>query len=1627
MFGLVSAIGNVVETYRAESALYKNPLLMAGAVIAVYVALAALLAVITFISSIRYEIRVGLLLFIFYILGTIGLFLSSFSGDGRIFLFVFVILAAIFFEVRYSLLSLAFILLTLAVVGWLQITGVVVVTAERQVNSTDLGSWLSGGIVFTALSIITLVSITYLLQALGKSLGESHESLYREQRLSHMLRTISNINQLIVREQDRGKLLSEACGHLVSGRGYAFAWIGLLNADGITLNLAASAGETLVSESYTIRLDQKEAALSCPSIAIHSRKYFKMDASSENNPCASCPLRVTDLKYSAIALPLLRDEHVFGVLVVDDVQPAGVFDNEEIQLLQELADDLAYALGNLEANNQLQTYARHQALLNEITQTALGTPNLESMLQKFIEGLEKALNADGYYIALWDEEKQTPVQFVGSDALKVALSVDPILTPDDKIFSRSILDAGRVLAIEDILNTPYVSPHVATVFPARSALGLPLIANNKKLGALVFGFREVHQFTPDELEFGEQASRQIALSIMKARLDADTHTKAVELGRLYAAAQDMAASTLLDPSALLAKLARHMTEALQSTSANIMSANLVDGTMQVVAEYWSDEASPAEVHSDLGNTYQNSEYATIINAMVAGEALIMHSDDTVMTPIECEQFAVYGIKSMMFIPIMSHGQLFGNIEIWESRRRREFNRSEIRLALTMAGHAASIIETSSLFAITRQRESELGALLTVERAVSSSLQLSDVLKQAATTLARLLRVDYCSLFDYLPDQNGIVTTAIFSDDGDVSKPGDLGRYFSLKDYPATLQVLESGQSMVVRVDDPKADPAEVRQLRRDNMIMSLLIPLRLRGRSLGLAELFSSDPLRNFKPEEVQFAGALADQVAVAIENGRLYERLEQRESYFRALFENSAEGVAVVDTKGSFTYITSTEENILGYDHRDILGMNFLEVVHPDDAARVYAFFEKCLQEPNQLIVIEYRALHADQSWRHLEVSLKNLFAFPSVRGIVANFRDITVRKQAEQALKESQSRMEAIISTAINGIITINSEQQIVLFNPSAERIFGCSVSEAIGQRLEKFIPQRYRHSHEDHIRRYAETNISNRYKGLLDSLSGLRSNGDEFPMEAFISQSEVDGQKFFTVIFQDITERMKTENALKASEIKFRALAENIPSTVYMCKNDARYTFLYLNDSVEELTGYSKKAFLEEGLSFYDLYHPDDLKNIPPASGMEMTDQNKFHITYRIRHKSGEWRWVDEWGTDVMDGEGEIQYSEGVLIDITERKRTEEDLRRHAHELETLALSSFALRAAQNVTEMIPILARQALQMVGGDYGAVFLLDPERGDFVLRGWYSANGAPESFVSEKTTLRHRLGEGITGYVAETGEIYLTEDIQQDPHVLILEEEQERLKNLRGGVSLPLRAQEKVIGVLHIRTVKRRIFTETDIRLLIALVENAGNAIHRAMLFEQTLQHANELTQAYDNTLAGWARALELRDEVTEGHTRRVTELTIRLARALGIPESEIIHIRRGALLHDIGKMGIPDSILHKPGAFTVHERIIMEQHTHYAYDMLSPISFLQAALDIPLCHHEHWDGNGYPRKLKGEQIPLPARIFTVIDVWDALTSDRPYRAAWTYEKTREYILERAGKQFDPRVVEAFFSLEFE
>jgi HD-GYP domain-containing protein (c-di-GMP phosphodiesterase class II) len=203
--------------------------------------------------------------------------------------------------------------------------------------------------------------------------------------------------------------------------------------------------------------------------------------------------------------------------------------------------------------------------------------------------------------------------------------------------------------------------------------------------------------------------------------------------------------------------------------------------------------------------------------------------------------------------------------------------------------------------------------------------------------------------------------------------------------------------------------------------------------------------------------------------------------------------------------------------------------------------------------------------------------------------------------------------------------------------------------------------------------------------------------------------------------------------------------------------------------------------------------------------------------------------------------------------------------------------------------------------------------------------------------------------------------------------------------------------------------------------------AIDNAELFNNLQQSNTELVQAYDATIEGWAKALELRDMETEGHSRRVVTLTLDLSRKMGISRDLLTHIRRGALLHDIGKMGIPDAILQKPGKLTDEEWVIMRRHPMLAFDWLSSIDYLRPALDIPYYHHEKWDGSGYPRGLKGEEIPLAARIFAIIDVYDALSSDRPYRKAWPEEKIIDYLKEESGKHFDPKVVETFLVLNLQ
>ena len=367
---------------------------------------------------------------------------------------------------------------------------------------------------------------------------------------------------------------------------------------------------------------------------------------------------------------------------------------------------------------------------------------------------------------------------------------------------------------------------------------------------------------------------------------------------------------------------------------------------------------------------------------------------------------------------------------------------------------------------------------------------------------------------------------------------------------------------------------------------------------------------------------------------------------------------------------------------------------------------------------------------------------------------------------------------------------------------------------------------------------------------------------------------------------------------------------------------------------------------------------------------------------------------------------------------RMRLHEQTELHVRRLSSLRTVDMTITASLDLRITLDILLEQVINQLQVEAADVLLFNEHIQSLEFSAGRGLHG--KGLIHS----RQRLDEGYAGRVVNERRIINVPDLNTADGGL----SGNLLLKKEGFISYcgaPLIAKGKVKGVLEL--FHRTPFSPDRewLEFLETLAGQAAIAIEDMQLF-YNLQRSNaELIIAYDTTIVGWSRALELRDRETEGHARRVSEMTLELARAMqAFNEEYLVHVWRGALLHDIGKMGIPDKILFKSNALTDLEWVIMQQHPTYAYDMLSPIAYLRPALEIPYCHHEKWDGTGYPRGLKGEQIPFEARIFAVVDVWDALTSIRPYREAWTPEKTRAYITAQSGTHFDPKVVDAFLKL---
>ncbi len=504
-------------------------------------------------------------------------------------------------------------------------------------------------------------------------------------------------------------------------------------------------------------------------------------------------------------------------------------------------------------------------------------------------------------------------------------------------------------------------------------------------------------------------------------------------------------------------------------------------------------------------------------------------------------------------------------------------------------------------------------------------------------------------------------------------------------------------------------------------------------------------------------------------------------------------------------------------------------------------------------------------------------------------------------------------------------------------------------------------------------------------------------------------------YFVVKREFTSREQSQAALSHSEEKYRVLMRHANDGIVIADAETG-SILDVNQKIEELTG--RLAINLIGKNIADL-HPDRERERCRKLFQEAVDQEStIRGDLCVLHRDDEDIDIPvEISANIVEinGKNVIQC---IFRDITRRKKAEEQAHYRLDRLSALHAIDLIISSSLDLHETLREFLDLVITQLHVDAADVLLLNPHTQMLecaAMQGFHKA-GIQHA--------RLRLGEGIAGRAAlehhSIGIPNLRNRANGYMRAPILEGE-----DFIGYYVVPLVAKGRVTGVLEILHRSPLIFDEEGKGFLEALAAQAAIAIDNATLFRDLQRSNTGLVLAYDTTIEGWARALELRDQETQGHTLRAAEMTLRIARAMGVSEEELVHMRRGAMLHDIGKMSIPDSILLKTGPLTEKEWAIMRRHPVYAFDLLSPIAYLRPALDIPYCHHERWDGTGYPRGLKGEQIPLAARIFALADTWDALFSERRYHPAWPEHRVREHIRSLAGTQLDPKIVEVYLGME--
>jgi PAS domain S-box-containing protein/putative nucleotidyltransferase with HDIG domain len=634
---------------------------------------------------------------------------------------------------------------------------------------------------------------------------------------------------------------------------------------------------------------------------------------------------------------------------------------------------------------------------------------------------------------------------------------------------------------------------------------------------------------------------------------------------------------------------------------------------------------------------------------------------------------------------------------------------------------------------------------------------------------------------------------------------------------------------------------------------------------------------------------------------------------------------------------------------------------------------------------------------------------------------KSVSNRTSQKQSLLNSELRYRRLFESAQDGILILNAETGLISdVNPYLIHMLGYSREEFVGKKLWEVGAFKDIEASRNAFMVLQQDNFI-RYENLPLKTKDGRLIQVEFVSNVYLAGAE----KVIQCNIRDISDRKRAEAATRAKEEAHWSLIENLEDQWQLLKNlpigvvvhDSDTRIVLCNPEASHILGVSSDSILGMNARNPDWHFVREDGSPMPADEFPVyqviaTGHMVKNLVMGIARGSNRGcTWVLVNAYPQFNGGELLRQVVVTFADISNLKRAEERIRRQVEHLTALVEIDRAINLSFDLKLSLKTLLTHLIVQLEVDAADVLLFNPATRSLE----YVAGRGFHSKAIEQA--RQAFGEGIAGKAAQEGGIVHIPDLAEEPDSflrgMLLAGE-----NFVSYFGVPLIAKGEIMGVLEVFHRTRLEHDEKWLDFLKALASQAAIAIDNVTLFDNLQRSNTELFQAYDATIEGWSRALELRDDVTEGHTQRVAVLTVKLARLFGLSDEELVRVRWGALLHDIGKMGIPDGILLKHDTLTKAEWVTMKKHTAFAYEMLSPISYLRSALDIPYAHHEKWDGTGYPLGLKGDQIPLVARIFAVADVWDALRTDRHYRTSWTVKKVREHLLSLSGTHFDPHVV---------